>query len=164
MDVNLARGLAAAALIALAGPAAAHEYKAGDIEIAHPWSRATVAGAKVGAGYLSVVNHGRDPDRLVSVSADFAARAEMHESLVEGGVAKMRPIDSVEIEPGAAVEFAPGGKHLMFVGLKQTLAKGERLKGSLTFERAGTVPVEFVVEAAGARPTAESAASDHKGH
>ena len=156
------RFLAPFALALLTTGAAAHEYKAGDLFIGHPWARATVPGAKVGGGYLTVKNEGSAPDRLLAVTVPFAAKAEIHESLEEDGVAKMRPVEGgLEIKPGETVELAPGGKHLMFVGLTQPLAKGEKVKGELTFEKAGKVQVEFAIEAAGSKPDAKM---DHSKH
>ncbi len=151
MTTSLRLALAALALT-LAGTASSHEYKAGPLTIGHPWSRATPAGAKVGGGYLSIKNTGSTPDRLLGVSAPFAGRGEIHEMAVTDGVMTMRPLEQgVEIAPGATVEFKPGGYHIMFMELKQPLTQGERPKGTLTFEKAGTVEVEFAVEAIGAR-------------
>lgn len=151
----------AAALTLFAGAAHAHEYKLGDLEIDHPWSRATAPGAKVGGGFLKIVNRGASPDRLVSVSAPFAQKTEIHESLEEDGVAKMRELEAgVEVKPGEAVEFAPGGKHLMFMGLSGPLETGKKVKGELTFEKAGKVEVEFAIEPPGSRPAADK--SEHK--
>lgn len=154
--------VALALLVALAAPAAAHEFKAGSLLIGHPWSRATVPGAKVGGAFLTVRNDGTEPDRLIGVTVPFAAKAEIHESLEEDGVAKMRPVEGgLEIKPGETVELAPGGKHVMFVGLTAPLKKGEKVKGELEFEKAGKVEVEFAVEAAGAKPEKEM---DHSKH
>lgn len=165
---RLAAPFAALALFA-AAPASAHEYKAGQLMIDHPWSRATVPGVKVAGGYLTIMNHGDKPDRLVSVQVPFAERAEMHESSEEDGVAKMREIEGgVEVKPGETVAFAPGGKHLMFIGLKTALTKGEKVKGELTFETAGKVEVEFAVEAPGSKPAAKMdhdlKGMDHSSH
>ena len=71
--MKLSYALAAATLLLSAGIASAHDFKAGPLKIGHPWSRATPAGAKVGGGYLSIENTGTAADRLVSVSAPFAA-------------------------------------------------------------------------------------------
>ncbi len=156
------RFLAPLALALAATVATAHEYKAGDLFVGHPWARATVPGAKIGGGFLTVKNNGSAADRLVAVSVPFADKVEIHESLEEDGVAKMRPVEGgVEIKPGETAEFAPGGKHLMFIGLKGPLAKGEKVKGELTFEKAGKVEVEFAVEAAGAKPDKQM---DHSKH
>jgi copper(I)-binding protein len=159
--MKLSYSLAAAALLLSAGCAAAHDFKAGPLKIGHPWSRATPAGAKVGGGYLSIENTGTTADRLVSVSVPFAARAEVHEMAVKDGIMTMRPLDQgVEVPAGAKVEFKPGGYHIMFMELKQPLKQGEMMKGTLTFEKAGTVEVEFKVDSIAAK----GGEGEHKGH
>lgn len=159
--MKLSHSLAAAALLFSAGFATAHEFKAGPLKIGHPWSRATPAGAKVGGGYLSIENTGAAADRLVSVSVPFAARSEIHEMAVKDGIMTMRPLDKgVEVPPGAKVEFKPGGYHIMFMDLKQQLKQGEMMKGTLTFEKAGTVDVEFKVDSIAAK----GGEGEHKGH
>jgi copper(I)-binding protein len=135
--------------------ATAHDYTQGALHIAHPWSRATPHGAVVAAGYLVIENRGSSADRLVSIAvpAEVAGRAEIHEMAVQDGVMRMRPLPrGIEIAPGFTAKLEPGGLHLMFLDLKRSLAKGDRFKGSLTFEKAGTVEVEFVVEAMGGTP------------
>ena len=128
----------------------AHEYKAGELEIVHPWSRETPAGAKVAAGYLKLVNHGSDPDRLLAVTGAIAGRTEIHELGVDAqGVMTMRPVESIEVPAGGEVELKPGGYHIMFLDLHDSKKKGERFSGSLTFEKAGKVEVEFAVDAMG---------------
>jgi len=154
--------LAAAALALSATVAAAHGFQVGPLKIGHPWSRATPAGAKVGGGYLSIENTGTTPDRLVSISVPFAARAEIHEMATKDGVMTMRPLEQgVEVPAGAKVEFKPGGYHIMFMELKEPLKQGEMMKGTLTFEKAGTVEVEFKVDSIAAKGSDEGA---HKGH
>jgi copper(I)-binding protein len=128
----------------------AHEFKVGDLEIEHPWSRATPAGAKVAGGYFTVTNSGSTPDRLLSISSDISAKAELHEMGVKDGVMTMRPVSGgLEIPAGGKVALAPGGYHLMFIGLKQQPKQGEKFSATLTFEKAGAVTVEFAVEGMG---------------
>jgi copper(I)-binding protein len=141
----------AVALTCLAVTADATDYKVGSLEINHPWSRATPKGAKTAAGYVVIKNTGPAPDRLVGGSLAGAGVAQVHEMTMDGGVMKMRPVPGgLEIKPGETVELKPGSFHLMFVDLKQSLAKGQPVKGTLSFERAGTVDVEFTVEGIGA--------------
>lgn len=159
--MKLSYSLAAAALLLSASFATAHEFEAGPLKIGHPWSRATPTGAKVGGGYLSIENTGTTADRLVSVSVPFAARSEIHEMAVKDGIMTMRPLDKgVEVPAGAKVEFKPGGYHIMFMDLKQQLKQGEMMKGTLTFEKAGTVDVEFKVDSIAAK----GGEGEHKGH
>ena len=151
-----------AVLAMLASAVSAHEYKAGSLEIKHPWARATPKGASVAGGYLTVVNKGTAPDRLVSFSSTAAGKFEMHEMSMDNGVMKMRPLaNGIEIKPGQTVEFKPGSYHLMFMGLKAPFKKGENVKGTLTFEKAGTVEVEYAVEAIGAAKPMEHGPMDH---
>ncbi|GLS36090.1 hypothetical protein GCM10010869_16790 [Mesorhizobium tianshanense] len=128
----------------------AHEFKVGDLEIVHPWSRATPPGAKVAGGYFIIKNTGSSPDRLLSISSEISAKAELHEMGVSDGVMTMRPVaGGIEIPAGGKVALAPGGYHLMFVGLKRQPKQGEEFSAALTFEKAGTVTVDFAVEGMG---------------
>ena len=145
------RFLAAVFLLALtAAGANAEDYKAGSLQITQPWTRVTPKGAQVAGGYLRITNTGTTPDRLTGGSAEVARRFEIHEMSMDGGVMKMREVkDGVVIAPGATVELKPGGYHIMMMNLSRPLAKGERVKGALTFEKAGKVDVEFDVQALG---------------
>ncbi|HVL73649.1 MAG TPA: copper chaperone PCu(A)C [Beijerinckiaceae bacterium] len=138
--------LAGACAAALASPAAAQE----GLRVHEPWSRATPGGAKVAAGYLAVENRGSAPDRLLGGASEIAGRVEIHETVTEGGVSRMRPLDGLPVPPGGRVELRPGGLHLMFMDLKRPLKEGERFRATLRFERAGAVPVEFAVRGIGA--------------
>jgi copper(I)-binding protein len=138
--------------MAIASSAPAAEFKAGSLVIDSPWTRATPGGAKVAGGYMSISNRGTAPDRLIGGSFPRATRFEVHEMKMEGTVMRMRQLpNGLEIKPQQAVKLAPGGYHVMFMGLKQPLKQGERIKGQLVFEKAGTVDVEYVVEAIGAQ-------------
>ncbi|WP_188252843.1 copper chaperone PCu(A)C [Pseudaminobacter soli (ex Zhang et al. 2022)] len=151
---------ALAALIALAGPSLAHEFKAGTIEIGHPWSRPTPPSAPVASGYMKLTNTGTEVDRLTAISSPAAERADIHRSIVENGVASMRPVEALAIEPGATVDFEAEKLHVMFIGPDRQLKDGERFPATLVFEKAGAVEVEFVVQ----RRAAEEAPADHSGH
>ena len=104
-----AMALAAVAFAALATQhAVAAEFKAGDISIEAPWSRATPGGAKVAAGYLTIKNGGATPDRLVSATADIAERAEIHEMSMTDGMMKMREVPTaLRCLPAAASRSRP---------------------------------------------------------
>jgi copper(I)-binding protein len=142
---------ACALAILAAAPAFGHDYTAGSLKIAHPWSRATPKGATVGGGYMTITNNGSAADRLLGGTPDAAKAFEIHKMSMEQGVAKMRPVEGgLEIKPGETVTLDPGGYHVMLVGLKHPLKKGERISATLDFAKAGKVKVEFVVEGMGA--------------
>ena len=149
MRIHVLAGLAVAYLVTAS--AAATDYRAGTLTISDPWSRATPKGAQTAIGYMAIRNDGHSPERLVGGSIEIANHFQLHAMKMDGDVAKMSELHDIEIKPGQTVEFKPGGSHVMFVGLKQPLAKGERIKGTLVFEHAGTVPVEYSVEGIGAK-------------
>jgi len=139
--------LPAILLLAAAAPAAAHELKKGDLVVEHPLVRASLGRSPNTAGYFTVRNKGGSPDRLTAASCACAARVELHTHVVSNGVASMRPVASVTAPPGAAAVFAPGGYHLMIMGLKKPLEAGTVVNLTLRFERAGAVNVPFFVTA-----------------
>jgi copper(I)-binding protein len=154
--------LLAVLLAFAASTTSAHGYKAGAIEIKHPWSRATPKGASVAGGYMTLINTGTTPDRLIGGTTANAEKFEMHQMKMDNGVMKMRALpNGIEIKPGQTVVLKPGSYHLMFVGLKQPFEKGKRVKGTLIFEKAGTVEVEYAVESIGGTPKMHHGDMDH---
>lgn len=148
-----------------AAPAVAHEFKAGELQIKHPWSRATVPAAKVGGGYFTVVNPSDTADRFVGATVEAAQKVEIHQMEMKDGVMTMRAVDGgLEVPAKGELALQPGdggsGYHLMFMGLKKPLVEGEKIPGTLTFEKAGKVSVEFAVEGKGKG----QAAPDHSQH
>ncbi len=145
----------ALALATFAAPAVAAEVKAGDIAIENAWARATPKGADTGAGYLVIRNSGATPDKLVGGAADFAA-VEIHEMKTENGVMQMRELkDGLNIPAHATIRLAPGGYHIMFTHLTKPLDKGDTISATLNFQQAGSVKVDFPVQAIGAAAPAK---------
>jgi periplasmic copper chaperone A len=147
----------AAALNAFVIEAAGADFTVGSIEIGNPWTRATPKGADVAGGYMRITNKGSVPDSLIGGSSAAADRFEVHEMSMVDGVMKMRPLaKGLEVKPGETVELKPGSFHIMLMGLKQPLEKGRKVKGTLIFEKAGKVDIEYAVEAIGAGSSAPS--------
>ncbi len=166
--------LSSLAAIAIAATAGAHEIKAKTLQIDHPWIRATPKGSAVTAGYLTVSNHGKAADRLIGASLQGAGSAELHETTIENGIARMRPLrDGMELGAGQTVSLEPSGRHIMFFDLTTSFEADTYVDGTLTFEKAGKVPVEFFVEAGTGKPhhsapagpeTAPTGNHDHHQH
>ena len=113
---------------------------------------------------MTLVNRGRQADRLVGASSPVAARAQLHAHQMEGNVMKMRPLGAVEVAPGSPTVLAPGGIHVMLMGLKGPLVEGTAFSLELRFEHAGRMEVEVQVLAPGAMGPAPGKAHDMKGH
>lgn len=124
----------------------ADDYSIGDLVVAQPTAFATPPSAMAGAGYLSITNNGAEADSLIAVEADFP-RVMIHDTKVTDGVATMMHVDSIVIAPGETVTLAPGGMHVMFMGLDgDPLEVGETVNATLIFEQAGRLDVTFAVE------------------
>jgi copper(I)-binding protein len=159
------RVLAGTLALALAAPLVAHGSEDVNLRISHPWTRATPTGASTAVGYMKITNNGKDSDRLIAATAEGADKVEVHEMSMDNNVMKMRQLkEGVEIPPGETVELKPGGFHLMMIGLRTQFKEGETVKGTLGFEKGGSIDIEFKVEAlgGGSRPTAEQ--REHRGH
>lgn len=155
--------LVAAVALCTAGTAFAHGYKAGPIEIEHPWSRATVAAVPTGVVYFVLRNPSQAEDRLVSASTPVAEKAELHTHIREGDVMRMRQVDAIEITPSSTTALEPGGLHVMLVGLKQPLVKGKAFPLTLVFEEAGPVTVQVDVQGTTDKAPSHTG-SGHDGH
>jgi hypothetical protein len=157
-------------IVAGAGPGgmgtAGTVAKTGDLTVETPWMRATPNGAKVAGGYVRITNAGTETDRLTGGTMPFAGSVTVHSMSVEGGVMRMASVEGgLAIKPGETVELKPGGYHLMFEDLKVAPKAGETVRGTLTFERAGSVPVTFTVAPIGAKgPEGKAPAAASGGH
>ncbi len=101
--------------------------------------------AKSAAAYVTLMNHGAQADRLIAVSTPAAASAAVHTTRMDGDVMKMEEAGPVELPPMGMVEMKPGGMHIMLMGLKAPLKKGDTLELTLTFEKAGDMKVQVPV-------------------
>lgn len=125
------------------------------------WSRPTVAGG-VGGGFMTLSNPDKKADALVAVESPRAAKVEIHRSSMSNGVASMRKLPRLDLPVGAKVVFAPGGDHLMFIGLKAPLKVGETLPATLVFASGARVKADFKVTlAAPGQTTGDKGAHSH---
>lgn len=153
---------AAIALATLASPLAAHEITAGDLQIIHPAIIAPPGMARSAAGYMAIANDGTEPDHLIGIETDAAARAELHETVMEGDIARMQAVPDLEIPAGDTVMLEPGGLHIMMMGLTGPLEPEAMIPATLVFQHAGRVEIEFMVEPAENRE--QMGGTDHSGH
>jgi copper(I)-binding protein len=120
------------------------------IDIDRPWMRPSATTGQQAAGFFTVTNKGREPDRLIAALSPVAARIELHGIRVIGPTMSMRPMEKgLGLPPDTAITLKPRGYHLLMHDLKKPLTKGERIPVTLTFEKAGTRQIELVVEAEG---------------
>jgi copper(I)-binding protein len=133
---------------------------AADLQVHHPWARASLGAHQTGAAYMGLVNVGEGADRLVAVSTPAAKRAELHEhSMDDQGVMKMRPVEAIDVAAKSETHLQPGGLHVMLMGLAAPLTEGDSFPMTLRFENAGEIEVTVAVLAPAAMGPAH-----HGGH
>lgn len=105
----------------------------GSLQAEDAWVRAAPPGVTMLAGYLTLRNTGEAPVRLTGVSSPDFARVELHRSVLEDGLARMRPVDGLVLPAGGEVRLEPGGYHLMLIQPVRTLAPGDSVQLRLRF-------------------------------
>jgi copper(I)-binding protein len=139
--------LFAAAAVLAASVTAAHEFKVGALYIGHPWSRPTPKGANIAGGYLTITNKGKVADRLIGGGSPAASQIELHEMANVDGATKTRVLaNGLEIKPGETVKLRPGAHRILLLGLKEPFELGQKVNGTLVFEKAGSVEIVYNIE------------------
>jgi copper(I)-binding protein len=123
-SVLFALGLLGAGSIAWAG-----------VEVSGAWARATMPGQKVAGVYLQLRSDA--PARLIGAKSAAAKAAEVHRMSHEGGVMRMRRVDSLELPAGKTVTLEPGGYHVMLLDINRPLNAGEHDSLKLVIEEGG---------------------------
>ncbi len=137
-----------AALLLFASPAAADMVMLGDLHIEAPMLRATAPNAPVAGGFLRIENTGDTGDTLIaaSIAGDIARRVELHEMAMNDGVMSMFEVEGgIALPAGEIVVLAPGGLHIMLMGLQEPLVEGDTHSVTLTFAEAGEITLDFPV-------------------
>lgn len=166
--VRFAAALALATFLVINPAGAQHKHRAHDtksLDVTAAWARASATPKGASAAYVSIKNMGDAGDRLIGARTSVAKRAMLHTHVMEGGIAKMRHIEAVDVPAGADVAMAPGGNHVMLMGLETPLKEGDHFPLTLVFENAGeiTVSVDVLsVTAEGPMPMQHDHAQGHE--
>ncbi len=145
------------------GKAGAHEVQHGKIILDHFWARASIGTARPGVAYVTIINTGKSADALIGVKTSVARQVQIHQTRRDGGVMRMVPLDRLAIPADGRAVLAPGGAHLMLMGLKAPLELGDTFDMTLIFEKAGAVVSDVYIEAAGAPAPTQAPMGGMKG-
>ncbi|WP_334186795.1 copper chaperone PCu(A)C [Noviherbaspirillum sp.] len=114
-----------------------------DVIVQDAWARATVPGQPVGAIYMKISS--RVQTTLAHAETDVAKEVQVHNMHLHDDVMKMREQGQIDIPAGKLIDLAPGGTHLMMLGLKRQLTAGEDVAVKLTFIDAKKVESTTVI-------------------
>lgn len=87
--------------------------------------------------------------RLVSVHVDHFARAELHQSRMEGNAMTMAPVDALPLVPGKPIVFAPGSYHVMLFDADGSLQPGGHTELTITLDSGDKISASANVVAQG---------------
>jgi copper(I)-binding protein len=122
-----------AAVLAMGQPVFASEIMFGPLQF-----RATVGSMPSSAAYVSITNHGKMADRLVGVTSNLARKTELHKMEMDNGVMEMRQVEGgIDLLAGKTIHLAPGGYHVMLIGLNAPLTADSMFEITLVFQNAG---------------------------
>lgn len=116
------------------------------IQITDAWGRPSPMEANLGAFYMKIHNRSDQDDQLLSASSPACGAIELHESVMEGDMMQMRPVEGIPIPAGETVELKTGGLHLMCIEKQQDFAVGAKIPLTLNFQNAGEVKLEVEVK------------------
>jgi len=122
-----------------------HANEAAKITVTDAWARAAAIVGGNGAGFFVLENHATEDDELLRVEAGISKAAELHTMTMDGNIMRMRKLDSLPLPANGKSVFAPGGNHVMFIGLKAPLKEGESFPLTLVFKKAGAVAVDVAI-------------------
>lgn len=136
------RGCVLTLALLLSSAVAAGETR---LRVEQPWIRAAPPGSMMLAGYVRLVNDGDQVVRIAGAGSSTFASVEIHRTVEEAGVARMRPAGVLEIAPGASLELQPGGLHLMLMQPRAELPEGKTVVIDLLTDTDEPIPAVFTV-------------------
>ena len=113
------------------------------LEVTDPWIREAPPGANVLAAYMVIANQGVQAATITAIASPDFERIEMHRTLVEDGVARMVPVESLQIAAAGRVELEPGGMHLMLYSPRRPLREGDSV--ALEIQQSGAASIRVHV-------------------
>ena len=138
-----------AAPVLMAAMVAGCQQAPRDASVDGAWVRLPAVAGNPGAAYFTL-HGGTREGVLLAVTAKFAVRSELHESMKgDHGMTTMAPLKQVSFAPGETVAFEPGGRHVMLFDVSPGLKPGEKAPITLSFADGKKVEVEAIVVAAG---------------
>ena len=116
---------------------------AAELHLTQAEVRAPLPGRTVTAGYFQLQNDTTKRIELVSASSPAFEVIELHQHIEQDGMMRMVEVESIEVDAGARLIFAPGGLHMMMFTPTQALVIGETIPVTLQFNDGSQLLFEF---------------------
>ncbi len=122
--------IVSAGLLAILAMLAATGAYAGDVKITKAWTRATAPGQDSASVQMTITS--KKDATLVGAASGASKSAELHSMVMEGGMMKMRAMDSLPLPAKTPVTLGEDGNHMMLIGLRAPLKAGHKLPFAIT--------------------------------
>jgi len=116
-----------------------------DVTIIEPYVRAVPPGQTVSAAFLQLENKSGKTRYVVNAASPVSRVVELHSHIHEGGMMKMRQVESIEIPANGKTVLEPGGLHIMLIGLHNPLKLEQKVSITLEFKNGSSQTVEAPV-------------------
>lgn len=124
-------------------------FASADVTITHGWARASILASRPAAAYLTLMSD--QNDQLVAITTPIAGSVTIHAVETDNeGVSRMIEVNALDLPSGEPVTLAPGGMHLMLMGLSEKLEEGTELPLTMTFESGARMEINVPVLGPGA--------------
>lgn len=126
------------------------------LQITQGWIRRVPPVAHTTAAYLVLHNRSQEDLTLTAIASPVAENTEMHATLIENGMMKMRKQEQLTLPGQGQLTFSPGGMHIMLTGLKHPLQDNEKVALTFYFKNAGPLTFELPVTDGAPATTSDS--------
>jgi len=116
-----------------------------NISFDSPWIRLLPPTVMHTAAYVTINNTTNTTDTLLKVTSSVVNSLSVHQTSNVDGMMKMLPADNLKIPANGKIELAPGGYHIMLMGLEQPLAEHQKITMTFEFKKAGKIDIVFPV-------------------
>lgn len=105
-----------------------------EVIVKDPWVAEAPPTAMALAGFMTLENTDATERHLVRADAPGFDRVELHRSIEVDGVHRMERQDSINIPANGSVRLAPGGYHVMLIGVQEPKRDGDVIPLTLVFK------------------------------
>lgn len=116
-----------------------------NVAVNNAWIREAPPGATVMSGYAQIANGTKSTMTLVAIRSDAFDKIEIHKSEIKDGVARMAPLDKINIKSRQAVTLSPYGTHLMLIRPKKPLRADDHVTLQFVFNTGATINADAEV-------------------
>ena len=116
-----------------------------DVEISDARVRAVPPGQKMTGAFMDIKNSGSDL-QIISAESSISKVVELHTHIKDGEVMRMRKVPTIDLPANSTTHLKPGGLHVMFIGLKETLNVDQKIDLTLNFSDGSSQALEVPVK------------------